>query len=128
MEELNCTDEPCSIPTMSECSRNGDMIDPMQYIFDTDITGWDFYYESNFLNGKQNIKKSYVNGVSNGLSVQTILVEDVETLVLVFDKVDKDERFAGSHVGYLKVVVDGNEPSTILQYNILVKPNKAFEP
>lgn len=116
----------CEIPIINECSRTGDMVDALLYVFDTDITGWDFYYESTYLNGSQVIKKSWINGVGNGLTVQEQTVnvdgEDVEMLVLIFDQVDNDLRKSGNHEGFLKVVIDSDEPSTILQYSIEVKP------
>lgn len=99
----------CQLPIVKECSRNGDSIAAWKYVFTEKITDWLFFYESNFLFGTQVIKKSLGNGL-------TILDE----FTLVFDEVLSDNRKAGSHEGFLKVVVDG-ETSTILQYSIEIK-------
>lgn len=111
------TNDLCKIPIIKECSRNGDAVIAWSYVFEgLDISNMLFFYESEYLNGRQNIKKS----IGNGLSI-------LGANTLVFDAVDSDPRLEGKHVGFLKVVENSNQPSTIIQFSITINKKEVTQ-
>jgi len=111
-----CPEFNCKLPIINECSRNGDAIGDWQYLFDIDITGMLFFYESYEVDGVQVVKKSIGDGL-------TLILPNT----LIFDGVTSDERVEGKHRGFLKVVENGDQPSTIIQFNININKKEVYE-
>ncbi len=124
---MGCCNENnlCDVPIIKECSRNGDAVGAWGYVFEnTDISDMLFFYQSEYLQGKQIIKKSLGNGL-------TLVKSDPELSyfdTLVFDATDNDIRLAGKHSAYLKVVENEDEPSTIIQFAITIKKKEVLQP
>jgi hypothetical protein len=115
MENCECLCD--DLPEIDWCRRNGSGVVAWGYVFDIDITGIPFYFESNPVVGSQQ---------------KTLQLGDGLTLVgantLVFDAYIED-RFAGMHEGFLKCIDPAdNLPSILFKVNIEVLPKVVEAP